>query len=75
MWYIAKTSNGQGLIIDDKTGENIAVTYKEENAPIVASAPELLRACKDALHAIAECDDDSLAIYILNHAINTAEGK
>ncbi len=40
-WYSASTGNDQGLIIDEQTGENIAVTYRAENAEIVASAPEL----------------------------------
>ncbi len=45
-WHKAKTSNGQGLIIDDETGANIAVTYDEKHADIVAAAPEMLKELK-----------------------------
>jgi hypothetical protein len=42
-WHACKAGNDtQGLVIDDNTGANIAVTYKAEHAPIVAAAPELL---------------------------------
>jgi len=45
-WYTGNTGNHQGLIIDEETGENIAVAYKKENADLIAAAPELLKACK-----------------------------
>lgn len=42
-WYAKNTGcGGQALIIDEKTGEDIAVSYREENAPLLAAAPELL---------------------------------
>lgn len=41
-WHESKTGNHQGLIIDDKTGDNIAVTYDKQHASLVAAAPELL---------------------------------
>ena len=50
-WYksgIGKYSGGQGLVIDETTGENIAVTYKVENSALVAAAPDL-RAARQAL--------------------------
>jgi len=37
-WYEAKTGNHQGLIIDEKTGDNIAVTYDKENAAVIVRA-------------------------------------
>ena len=45
-WYAAKTGNHQGLIIDENTGKNIAVTYDKEDAEFIASAPDLLTAAK-----------------------------
>ncbi len=47
-WY-AKTANlgsphEQGLIIDEETGDNIAVTYDPKHAPLIAAAPEMLAA-------------------------------
>lgn len=44
-WY-AKTTDTQGLVIHEETGETIAVTYKHRNAQLVAAAPDLLEACK-----------------------------
>lgn len=43
-WYESKTGSHQGLIIAEETGENIAVSYKKENAALIAAAPELLAA-------------------------------
>lgn len=43
-WYVAKTSNDQGLVISEVTGANIAVTYDKKDAPLIAAAPELLKA-------------------------------
>jgi len=49
-WYEAKNGNGcQSLVIGEGTGENIAVSYKKENACLIASAPDLLAACEAAL--------------------------
>ena len=56
-WHAAKMGNDyQGLVIDDTTGANIAVTYKAEDAPLVAAAPELL----DALNAVLASPDLNL---------------
>ena len=48
-WHVSNTGNHQGLVIDENTGETIAVTYKAENAPLVAKAPELLEKLKSLL--------------------------
>jgi hypothetical protein len=52
MWYTGRIyqddAHTQGLIIDEKTGENIAVTYDAKNAPIIAAAPEMLIVLQDA---------------------------
>lgn len=68
-WYKANSSNDQGLIIDENTGENIAVSYKEEHAHLIAAAPTMLEACKSAL----ECEMGSERK--LKQAIAEAEGK
>lgn len=52
-WYKVKTENHQGLIISEIDGRNIAVTYDEKDADIVAAAPEMLAALKD-LYNVAE---------------------
>jgi hypothetical protein len=48
-WYESKTGNHQGVVVDETTGATIAVTYDKANAPLVASAPELLAAL-EGLH-------------------------
>lgn len=51
-WYVASKSiniHDQGLVIDENTGENIAVVYKGENAPLVAASPKMLKALKQIL--------------------------
>lgn len=48
-WYDAKVSGGQGLIIAEATGANVAVAYDKCDAPLIAAAPELLEAAKSAL--------------------------
>lgn len=51
-WHVARTGNHQGLVIDDNTGKNIAVTYDKADAPLVAAAPALLEACERARNEI-----------------------
>ena len=51
-WHPAKTGNHQGLVIDDNTGANIAVTYDKAHASLVAAAPQLLRELKSAIFYI-----------------------
>lgn len=41
-WYESKTGNDQGLVIDEITGSNVAVTYDRNDAALMAAAPELL---------------------------------
>jgi hypothetical protein len=52
-WYVANNSNDtQGLVADEDTGENIAVTYKIENAPLVASAPKAVALLVETLETL-----------------------
>lgn len=49
-WHAGnKRNDHQGLVYSLETGDNIAVTYKREDAPIVAAAPDLLEACIKAV--------------------------
>jgi hypothetical protein len=43
-WYEAKTGNHQGLVIEEATGRNVAVTYDKADATLIAAAPDLLAA-------------------------------
>ena len=50
-WYEAKMGNGhQGLIVDEATGETIAVTYRKENAAFIVKACNLHDELVDTLH-------------------------
>ena len=40
-WYEAKTGNGQGLVVDERTGANVAVSYDKANARLIAAAPRM----------------------------------
>lgn len=86
MWHCAKMGNDfQGLVIDDETGENIAVIYKKENAPLIASAPELLETCNlliANLRAVLTRPNNAetaktarIALNKSEHVIFKAEGK
>ena len=46
-WYEGSTGTHQGLIIENGTGKNIAVTYDKADAPLIAAAPELLNTLKN----------------------------
>lgn len=48
-WHEANTGNDQGLIIDDETGRNVAVSYEAKDAKLIAAAPELLKFAQDIL--------------------------
>lgn len=58
-WYEGKTGNGQGLVIEEETGRNVAVTYDKKDAPLVAAAPELLERVEYAL-AVARVERQQL---------------
>ena len=51
-WYESSTSNGQGLIASEKTGESIAVSYDKKNAQLIAAAPKLLECIQDCNEAL-----------------------
>ena len=41
-WYASSTGNHQGLIISEKSGANIAVTYDAKDAPRIVACVNLL---------------------------------
>jgi len=62
-WYARISSADQGLIASESTGETIAVTYRPNNAQLVAAAPDLLAALRECI-----TDDGALAMqYDRNH--------
>jgi len=49
-WYtIVHKSNVQELITEAGTGKSIAVAYDKDDAPLLAAAPQLLKACRELL--------------------------
>jgi hypothetical protein len=50
--YEAKTGNHQGLIIEEETGRNVAVTYDKADAPPIIRAVNSYKALKEALEAM-----------------------
>jgi len=75
-WYEGNTGNHQGLVINEETGENIAVVYDKANTPLIASAPELLEACKlfedITRNGLIPGSED---LELLQKALAKAEGK
>lgn len=54
-WYTkTKPEDTQGLICDEKTGRNVAVSYDPQDAQLIASAPALRDALTDLLAAIKQ---------------------
>lgn len=61
-WHAARRVNihDQGLVIDDATGENIAVTYDGIHAPLVAAAPQLLHELEGLVETYAQALSDHI---------------
>ena len=51
MLYATKISGDQGIIADDADGRSVAVTYRAEDAVLLAAAPQL----KQALIDLVDC--------------------
>ena len=53
-YYHKTTSSDQGLVIDEQTGRTVAVVYDAKDAPLLAAAPALLKACQAALQYLQD---------------------
>jgi hypothetical protein len=38
LWYEAKTGSHQGLVVEEETGRNVAVTYDKADATLIVAA-------------------------------------
>ncbi len=76
-WYAKKGSGGQGIVIDEKTGRNVAVAYDKKDSELLAAAPELLEALKLALKVFDGGGHDGMseAQFEAKCAIAKAEGR
>ena len=49
-WYATNAGNDfQGIVVDEKTGKNIAVAYDKKDTPLLAAAPEMRALLIDAV--------------------------
>lgn len=51
-WYVGKTGNHQGLVIEERTGRQVAVSYDKQDGPLLAAAPELVAALRETEAAL-----------------------
>jgi hypothetical protein len=78
-WYHKPESQGQGIIICEKTGRNVAVVYDEKDSLVIAAAPDLLEALHQCLplvdaHRSAALGEGDLAAMNARAAIAKATG-
>ena len=78
-WYVASTGDHQGLVIDEATGRNVAITYDKADAPPIAAAPDLRNALADMIemathHAMPE-DERLIILRAARTALAKARGE
>jgi hypothetical protein len=72
-WYTkSKPDDRQGLIIDEDTGRNVAVSYDPKDAPLLAAAPRLLAALESV---VAIADRNTVEFNEARAAIYEAKGE
>lgn len=81
-WYTtSKPEDRQGLVCDEKTGANIAVTCDAKDANLVAAAPEMLEALEAAIREVdgftarTGCPQFATWISDTRHIIAKAKGE
>ncbi len=67
MWTTRNTGTHQGLVIEESTGRNVAITYDKADAALVAAAPAMLEALLEIIDfADARIDPNWSASAILS---------
>lgn len=78
-WYVGKTGNHQGLVIEEGTGRNVAVAYDKADAQLLAAAPDLLATLKDVAMQLPcwdnDCPNPECAVVKARAAISKAEER
>lgn len=76
-WYAANMGNdSQGLIVDEKTGANIAVAYDRKHAPLLAAAPamyEALQEARDYIRQLVDSKEDEAIDNLTNNGEDVEE--
>ena len=65
----------QVLPLPEPGADAIAIVYSEDNARLIAAAPELLEAAKDALYTLARLPAETLAIPGVSKSLRVAIAK
>lgn len=71
-WYVGSHKDSlQGLVIDEETGKNIAVSYETSDASVIATAPELVKFAQDIIRYLeaGEIRLKSDRRFVINRAI------
>lgn len=72
-WHVASMGNHQGLIID-ANGHNVAVAYDKTDAPLIAAAPELLKALQYAVKHLEHIEPANSTLSFARAAVAKATG-
>lgn len=76
LWYEGKTGSHQGLIIEEETGRNIAVTYDKADTAFIVRAVNNFDAMREALEAIvARIEGDFDHAALVKQGVLTLDSK
>lgn len=60
-WYVAnRLGNHQGLVVEEGTSRNVALTYDSADARLIAEAPAMLEGLRAANIALIDCGYEHL---------------
>lgn len=73
-WYFKKNINlhDQGLVIAEKTGASIAVTYDSRDAMLIAAAPEMITALQEIEYQLFDHPDRDVGNSKVHYAWHKA---
>jgi hypothetical protein len=74
-WYtMSKADDSQGLVADEETGKNIAVSYDAKDALLISRAPQMEKTLRDLLRyllagGIATKEDRRFCIHMIDDVL------